>query len=256
MKQVPFSVQEEMELIAQELRRHFSPSQLEQLARQTGFVQRKSKYTAQDLVSLCVFLNEDVSITPLTRLCGQLDASHHLSMSAEGLNQRFNSSAVPFLQALFSTLLQEKIMASSSLPCELNSYFDRIRILDSTVFQLPDSYANRYQGSGGSAHTAGMKIQLEYELKAGFFLQVDVCPGKNSDGLYGTQRTKTVEEKDLCIRDLGYFSLGDFKEIEERGAFYVSGLKVNVRVYEKNENMERFKDGKVKKQSVYKEIDI
>lgn len=74
MKQVPFSVQEEMELIAQELRRHFSPSQLEQLARQTGFVQRKSKYTAQDLVSLCVFLNNDVSITPLTRLCGQLDA--------------------------------------------------------------------------------------------------------------------------------------------------------------------------------------
>ncbi|WP_080869471.1 transposase [Aneurinibacillus migulanus] len=88
------------------------------------------------------------------------------------------------------------------------------------------------------------------------FLQVDVGPGKNSDGLYGIQRTKTVEEKNLCIRDLGYFSLGDFKEIEERGAFYVSRLKVNVRVYEKNENMERFKDGKVKKQSVYKEIDI
>ncbi|WP_081003393.1 transposase [Aneurinibacillus migulanus] len=52
-----------------------------------------------------------------------------------------------------------------------------------------------------------------------------------------------VEEKDLCIRDLGYFSLGNFKEIEERDAFYVSRLKVNVRVYEKNENMERFKDG-------------
>ncbi|MMZ59329.1 hypothetical protein D1872_213600 [compost metagenome] len=27
-------------------------------------------------------------------------------------------------------------------------------------------------------------------------------------------------------------------------------------MYEKNENMERFKDGKVKKQSLYKEIDI
>lgn len=256
MKQVPFSVQEEMELIAQELRRHFSPSQLEQLARQTGFVQRKSKYTAQDLVSLCVFLNEDISITPLTRLCGQLDASHHLSMSAEGLNQRFNSSAVAFLQALFSTLLQKKIMASSSLPCELNSYFDRIRILDSTVFQLPDLYANRYQGFGGSAHTAGMKIQLEYELKTGEFLQVDVGPGKNSDGLYGTKRAKIVEENDLCIRDLGYFCLNDFQEIEDRGAFYVSRLKLNVRVYEKNEAIERFKDGKIKKASLYKEIDM
>jgi hypothetical protein len=39
MEQVSLSVQEGMELIAQELQRHFSPSQLEQLARQTGFVQ-------------------------------------------------------------------------------------------------------------------------------------------------------------------------------------------------------------------------
>lgn len=132
-------------------------------------------------------------MTPLARLCSQLDASNHLSMSAEGLNQRFNPSAVAFLQSLFSTLLQEKILTSLSLPCECNSYFHRIRILDSTVFQLPDPYADRYQGSGGSSHTAGMKIQLEYELKTGEFLQVDVGPGKNNDGLYGSKRAKTVE---------------------------------------------------------------
>jgi hypothetical protein len=256
MKPVSLSVQEEMELIARELQQHFSPSQLEQLARQTKFVQRKSKCTAQDLISLCVFLNNEISATPLTQLCSQLDASNHLSMSTEGLNQRFNESAVAFLQTLFSALLQEKIMASSPLPCELGSHFGRIRILDSTVFQLPDPYADQYQGSGGSAHTAGMKIQLEYELKTGSFLQVDVGPGKNNDGLYGTQRVKTVEENDLCIRDLGYFSLDDFEEMEQRGAFYVSRLKLNVRVYKKNKDVERFKDGKVKKQSLYKEIDI
>jgi hypothetical protein len=202
------------------------------------------------------FLNNDVSITPLTRFCGQLDASNHLSMSTEGLNQRFNASAVTFLQKLFSTLLQEKLLSSSSLPCELGSHFHRIRILDSTVFQLPDPYADQYQGSGGSAHTAGMKIQLEYELKTGSFLQVDVGPGKNNDGLYGTKRAKTVEENDLCIRDLGYFCLDDFEEMEQRGAFYVSRLKLNIRVYEKNKEVERFKDGKVKKQSLYKEINL
>ncbi len=239
-----------------ELQRHFSPSQLEELARQTGFVQRKSKYTAQDLVSLCVFLNEHVSVTPLIRLCGQLDASNHILMSSEGLNQRFNPPAVAFLQSLFSTLLQEKISTSFSLPCEYNTFFHRIRILDSTVFQLPDPYANRYQGSGGSSHTAGMKIQLEYELKTGTFLQVDVGPGKNNDGLYGTKRAETAEKNDLCIRDLGYFCLDDFEEMEGRGAFYVSRLKLNIRVYEKNEEMEQFKDGKVKKQSLYKEIDM
>ncbi|WP_339371101.1 IS4 family transposase [Paenibacillus elgii] len=253
---MPLSISEEMHLLAQELQRHFSPSQLELLARQTGFVQRKSKCTSQDFAFLCIFLNDHIATTPLTRLCSQLDATNHLSMSAEGLNQRFNPSAVAFLQSLFSTLLQEKILASFSLPCECTAYFHRIRILDSTVFQLPDPYADRYHGSGGSSHTAGMKIQLEYELKTGEFLQVDVGPGKNNDGLYGTKRAKTVEKGDLCIRDLGYFCLNDFEEMERRGAFYVSRLKLNVRVYEKNEEIEQFKDGKVKKQSLYKELDL
>lgn len=78
-----------------------------------------------------------------------------------------------------------------------------------------------------------MKIQLEYELKTRDFLQVGGGPGKNNDGLYGTTRAKTVEKNDLCIRDLGYFYLDDFEEMERRGVFYVSRLKLNIRVYKK-----------------------
>jgi len=224
MQSATLSTKETFDIIAQELHRYFSPSQLTQLAKKTGFVQRESKCTAQDFVSLCVFLNDHVATTPLSRLCDQLDAENHLSMSTEGLNQRFNPSAVAFLQAVFSTILQEKMTGISSLCCEWASVFHRIRILDSTVFQIPDSYADQYQGSGGSAHTAGMKIQLEYELNSGDFMQVEVGPGKNSDGSYGTERVKTVEQGDLCIRDLGYFCMDDFREMEQRGAFYVSRL--------------------------------
>ncbi|NEW05883.1 hypothetical protein GK047_07625 [Paenibacillus sp. SYP-B3998] len=46
MKSIPLSISEDMHLLAQELQRHFPPSKLEVLARQTGFIQRKSKYTA------------------------------------------------------------------------------------------------------------------------------------------------------------------------------------------------------------------
>ncbi|RWS38081.1 IS4/IS5 family transposase, partial [Bacillus mycoides] len=42
-----------------------------------------------------------------------------------------------------------------------------IRILDSTTFQLPDKFSSHYQGLGGSSHTAGVKIQLEYDLLSG-----------------------------------------------------------------------------------------
>jgi hypothetical protein len=62
MKPMPsLSINEEVQLIAQELRQYFSLAQLEERARQTGFVKRKGKLAAQDFVSLCAFLNQDLS---------------------------------------------------------------------------------------------------------------------------------------------------------------------------------------------------
>lgn len=53
-----------------------------------------------------------------------------------------------------------------------------------------------------------MKIQFEYDLLNGQFLNVQLRPGKNNDKTYGTICLKTVEAGDLCLRDLGYFDLG------------------------------------------------
>ncbi|EEL02864.1 Transposase [Bacillus cereus BDRD-ST196] len=40
---------------------------LEHLAKEKGFVQRKSKYQAQELVVLCVWLSQQVASTSLAR---------------------------------------------------------------------------------------------------------------------------------------------------------------------------------------------
>ena len=97
-------------------------------------------------------------------------------MSPEGLNQRFNKTAVAFLQAVFTSLLTQKLCSSQSLSPQTMSLFKRIRILDATVFQLPDAFSSEYPGSGGSCNTAGVKIQLEYDVLSGQFLHVQVGP--------------------------------------------------------------------------------
>ncbi len=61
---------DKFELFSKELQRYMSPGALEQLVREIGFVQRKSKYRAQDLVALCVWLGENIANAPLTQLCG------------------------------------------------------------------------------------------------------------------------------------------------------------------------------------------
>lgn len=52
------SILDEFQPIAEELQRHMSPHALEHLAKEKGFVQRKSKYQAQELVALCVWLSQ------------------------------------------------------------------------------------------------------------------------------------------------------------------------------------------------------
>ena len=75
------------------------------------------------------------------------------------------------------------------------SLFKRIRILDVTFFRLPDVFSSEYPGSGGKVNTAGVKIQLEYDVLRGQFLHVQVGPGNRNDKTYGTTCLKTVERK-------------------------------------------------------------
>ncbi|MED3062178.1 IS4 family transposase, partial [Bacillus thuringiensis] len=172
------SVSDELQLFAQEIQKFLSPNILRDLARDVGFVQRTSKYQAKDLVALCVWMSQNVATTSSTQLSSCLEASTEVLISPEGMNQRFNKAAVQFLQHILSKLLNQKLASSIPIPSPYISVFKRIRILDSTAFQLPDPFSFVYPGAGGYSHTAGVKIQLEYDLLSGQFLHIHTGPGK------------------------------------------------------------------------------
>ena len=222
-----------MSLISRELRKHFAPEELDKAARDVGFIKRTGKLKAHDFVYLFVYSMINTNEKSLSSLNSKLESETKVSLSNQGLNDSINKSGIKFLKKIFISLLNKKLCSKSYIPSLIGDYFNRIRILDSTAFQLPDIYAEKYQGSGGCSHTAGLKIQLEYDLKSGDFMHINVSPGKDNDSTYGSELVKTVEEKDLCIRDLGYFCINDFAEIENRNAYYLSRLKLNVNVYKK-----------------------
>jgi hypothetical protein len=253
---VKVTTKEDLHLFSQVLQNYLAPSELEQFAKATEFVRRTSKYRGQDLVTMCVWLSHNLASTSLTKLCSEVEAATGISMSAEGLNQRLNEQAVTFLQQLFARLLQAKVGSSSSLPSEYRDHFLRIRILDSTTFQVPDSLTEHYPGAGGCGHTAGVKIQLEYDLHSGQFLNMDIGAEKKNDKTFGTTCLSTLRPGDLCIRDLGYFSLEDLDQMDQRGVSYVSRLKLNNRIYQKNPEPTYFQDGSLKKQTEYLPLDL
>ncbi|MGA5698903.1 IS4 family transposase [Bacillus cereus] len=250
------SILDELQPIAEELQRHMSPHVLEHLAKEKGFVQRKSKYQAKELVALCVWLSQHVASTSLTQLCSHLEVSTGVLISPEGLNKRFNASAVQLLEQVLANLLTQRIYSTKEIIHQYTTSFRHIRILDSTTFQLPDKFSSQYQGSGGSSHTAGVKIQLEYDLLSGKFLHVYVGEGRENDKTFGSTSLQTIRPKDLYIRDLGYFDLHDLQKIHDKGAYYVSRLKLNSRIYRKNDKPEYFRNGTVKKGTLYIQLDM
>ncbi len=60
------SIQDEFHLFAEELQRYLSPHVLQQLAQDTGFVKRKSKYGARDLAAFFIWISQHVASDSLT----------------------------------------------------------------------------------------------------------------------------------------------------------------------------------------------
>lgn len=58
-------ISNELNLFAQELQYFLSPVVLQDIAKQVGFVQRSSKYQANELIALCVWLSQEIASTSL-----------------------------------------------------------------------------------------------------------------------------------------------------------------------------------------------
>ena len=229
----------DMKLFADELEKIFSESELEKIARETGFVKRKGKIEACEFVCLCCFMESEVANNTLVDLCTKLSAKIGVVISNQALNQRLNERCVEFWKKIFEKLLQQ-----------------RIRILDSTAFQVPENYKDIYPGSGGCSQPSGVKIQLEYELKSGNFVNIEIGAGSGSDNTFRSKIRNTIKAGDLILRDLGYFSFEDFLDLEKREAFYISRLKPNIAVYIENDDIEYYKNGAPRKSSLFKRIYI
>jgi len=256
MATLELSLEEELEVFANELKRFFTKDEIDQIARNIGFVQRKGKINAWQFVALCSFMNANVAEDTLVELTSALSTGNGPVVSSQALDKRFNEKCVMFLKEIFNKLLTSKILSDTKVLSEIDNYFKRIIVLDSTSFQVPEVHKETYPGSGGSAQTAGVKINLEMELKSGNYINLEVVAGSSDDNTFGTKSNSTLGKGDLVIKDLGYFSIENFKEIEAKEAFYISRLKPNIAIYIDNEEVKYFGDGTPKKTSLYRRIHI
>jgi len=143
----------------------FSKDELDQLALDTGFVQRKSMLSGNLFLNLLVFNSESLKSQSLNDLTVVLKTDHNVDITKQSLHERFTESAVRFLKNALEKLLHDRLEIE---PFVLSlKGIDRILIKDSVCFQIDESLMESYPGSGGDGSKASVRIQFEYDLLTG-----------------------------------------------------------------------------------------
>lgn len=149
-------------------------------------------------------------------------------LTKQSLQERFTDSASDFMKDMVSHALRQKLGINFD---RLHKKFKRILISDSTKFELPPQFQSFYRGSGGGASLSSIKVQYCFDLLSGSIATLFNRGGVETD--YSSDITH-LEKNDLTIEDLGFFCIDRFKNIKQRGAYFLSRLRFGRLVFKNN----------------------
>ena len=176
----------------------------------------------------------------LNDLAIALDKKHGVAISKQGLDDRFNAYAVQFLRAALERLLQQQLAEKVSFRNCVE--FKRILIKDSVCFQIDESLAKHYPGSGGSGSTANVRIQFEYDLLDGKIVDLSLNAFNDQDAKNSVLTLDVVNDGDLIVRDLAYMHLESLQGIVKRIGHFLCRLNTQAKVYQEQDGKMRALD--------------
>ncbi len=208
----------------------FSSEELNQLARESKFVQRESKIDGSVFLDLIVFNSENLKEESLNDLSIELMIRHGIEIKKQSLHERFNNYAVAFLKNALEQLLRNQL--GDEIALGKFERINRILIKDSVCFQISESLAEHYPGSGGSGSGAAVRIQFEYDLLTGIINDLSINAFNDQDAVNSVDTIELTKQGDLIIRDLAYMNLKTLRLIASNLAYYLCRTGSQVNVYE------------------------
>ena len=213
-----------------EIKPYFTSEEIAKLARETNFVQREGKIDGEIFLDLIVFHNENLKKQSLNDLSGIVKTNYEIEITKQSLHDRFNGYGVDFLENALEKLLQQQLQSSAIKI--LDGHFSRVLIKDSVCFQIDESLAALYPGSGGSGSGAAIRIQFEYDLLSGTITDMSVNAFNEQDAKDSLATIEKTKEGELILRDLAYMSISVLKKIIAKAAFYLCRPHTSVKMFE------------------------
>lgn len=210
---------------------------LDQIAADTKLVQRKSsKFTPESFLYMLMSavargvgsLNSLAAIL-YDKQRQEEDGPTRTAMSRQSLWERFGPASTAFLLCVLQNLLTQRYQPVAE--GMKGSGIRRILVEDSTSIKMPKGNAEIFAAHGNhKGETAGVKIDFAYDLIQGRVVYHELWPATESDRTIGKELIPHVKAGDLVLRDMGYFTLNEFDEIEKSDARWLTRLPLTVDV--------------------------
>jgi hypothetical protein len=201
-------------------------SGLDAIAIATSLIERTSRrFSAKGFV-LAVMnatLNGKGSFNDLAEA---LSVTEPESLSSQAMSKRIDTCAVAFMLEVVTAAAAARWNREDLI--EVRD-FNRVIMEDSSQIALPAANHPDFPGHGnGTSKTSGCKFDYAFDLVHEDVVHCELHLATTQDREIGKSVVDKLRANDLLIRDMGYFSLGEFALIEQRGAFWLSRLPLNV----------------------------
>jgi IS4 transposase len=200
---------------------------LASLARETGFVVRESPKMDASVFLQTLSGAVASGFASLNQIAMGLSRRTGRPISSQAIHGRFSEASTAFLTAVMHRLFGQRF--SSGLSGGRLGVIRRILVEDSSVQTMPKANAATFPAHGNRyGSTAGAKFDFAFDLLCGEVASHTLEAATEQDKTIGKEVVAIVRENDLVLRDMGYFSLAEFVEIERRGAWWLTRVPLNL----------------------------
>lgn len=225
----------QLELLVARLGSILGEEEIAEIAFQSGFQKREGKIQSREFLLLMIegaSNPEQANLKHLASALGEMPSGSLITAQAIAA-RLWKPETVAFLGAAFEKVLAAKLVDTLKSPEWLGyaARFPRILIEDSTICRLHNFANSVFKASGGDPTRSAYKLDLIFEVVSGSIKALKVVDGSATDPGSAYDVIKVLQPGDLVLRDLGYFCLPSFRQIEERGAYFISRFKRGVSAY-------------------------
>lgn len=169
----------------------------------------------------------------LNQIASELKDRTQAAMARQSMHDRFTPKSTAFLMAVVCDLMEQRFKpAGTALE---GTKILRIMIEDASGVGFPKANSEAFPAHGNHhGATAGVKIDLAFDLLSQTIVSHSLEAATTQDKVIGKEVIVEVRPGDLVLRDMGYFSLNEFGEIELRGAWWLTRLPLTTGVLLEN----------------------